>query len=125
MQLSIAEPTMEQYEDILQNMIEHRIRQRLAAVAKDVPRDMIDGFERALTLEEEGELEEARELFIALIDRKNEIITNARADINTSIAREMELQSYYEEAERLYGDGEYLKAKKAYEKILLLRGRNE
>jgi len=121
MQVSVKEPTIEQFEQLLEDMIQHRIRTRLKLVSKDVPSDMIETFEKAAALEKAGDLEEAKELYVALINRKNEIMMTAKTEINEAIQKEIELSSYYEEAEALYKEGEYSKARRLYEKMLLLR----
>ncbi len=118
---SIKEPTLEESEEIHEEMMQNRIRSKLNTMAKDVPADVIDSYEKALGLEKEGRYKEARSLFISVISRKNVIIDEAKAKIDNAIEKEEKAEAYLEEAGILYKNGAYMRAKKVYEKILLLK----
>ena len=121
MLFSVDEPTLQQYEDMLNEMMYNRIQRKLNLIAKNVPLDVVESYENALALEEEGRYEEAKELYVAVINRKNEIMTEAQTKIETAIKKEIDAQEYLKEANQLYKDGDYPEAREIYNKIITLK----
>ena len=118
---TVKEPTLREYERMREDMMRNRIRKKLHSLAKDVPADIIDSYEKALSLEKEGRYKEAKELFASVVSKKNVIISEAEAKINTMVKNEEKAEAYLREAEMLYRSEDYTKAKEIYKKILSLK----
>ena len=125
MLFTVEEPTLDQYEAIVEEMMQYRIRSRLNSIAKKVPPDVLETYNKARRLEKEGHYEEAKELYVAVMNRKNEIMANAKTKIRETIEKEEKADSYFKEAEKLYKREDYLGAKELYEKALSLTEKQE
>jgi len=118
---TIKEPTLREYERMRDDMKQNRIRRKLHNLAKNVPADVIDSYEKALSLEKEGRYEEAKELFSSVVSRKNVIVSEAKAKINTMVENEEKAEAYLKEADMLFRNENYIEAKEVYEKILSIK----
>jgi len=122
---TMDEPTLQQYEAMLEDMMQNRIRRQLNIMTKKIPPDMIESYETALALQKEGRYEEAKELYVDVIARKNELMTEAQTVIEEAIKKEVMAKEYLNEANELYENGNYLQAKGLYSKILELKDTEE
>jgi len=84
--------------------------------------EMVKTYEDALKLEKEGKYDEARELYEKIILKKNEVLIEAKAQIDEAIKREGEAKVFFDAAERLFAEGDYIAARDLYEKVLATHG---
>jgi len=122
---SYEDPTYQERQRMLEQIMQNKMISSMKKAMNEVPQDVIDKFEKAQKLESEGKLEEAKELYSEVVQRKNEFVTDARAKIELKISTEDEIKALYDEAERYYDEGNFEQAKGLYQKLLSLQGEKE
>ncbi|MBU4487835.1 MAG: hypothetical protein KKI13_02060 [Candidatus Omnitrophica bacterium] len=121
MYFSFEEPSLAEYEQLLQEMMYTRIEDRLTKVKHETPSvEMKDSFETAQALEQEGRYEEAKELYAKVVELRDQVITGTQVEIKDTIQKEEEAQMTFEQAVKYQKEGDWKKAKEAYVKVLEL-----
>ncbi len=120
MYFSFDEPSMAEYEQILNEMMSTRIEDKLAEVKKEIPADMTDSFAKAKELERKGCYDEAKELYTKVIEMRDHIVTGAQAEIQTTLKQEQDAETAFEAAEKYQREGNFERAKEEYNKVLEL-----
>jgi tetratricopeptide (TPR) repeat protein len=120
MYFSFDEPTLQEWEQILNEMMYTRIDDKLAEVKKEIPVEMSDDFEKAKSLEKEGRYEEAKVLYAKVVEIRDQIITGTQTEIRDTIQKEEDAQTAFEQAQKFSKEGNPEKAKEEYSKVLEL-----
>ena len=120
MYFSFDEPSLQEWEQVLEEMMYTRINDKLAEVKKEVPAEMSDDFEKAKSLEVEGRYEEAKALYAKVVEIRDQIITGTQTEIQDTIKKEEEAQTAFEQAQKFSKEGNLEKAKEEYDKVLEL-----
>jgi len=120
MYFSFDEPSLQEWEQILDEMMYTRIEDKLAEVKKESSQEIADSFKKAEALKKEGRYKEAKDLYAKVVGIRDQIITGAQANIQTAIQEEQEAASAFEEAQKYQKEGNFEKAKEAYTKVLQL-----
>ena len=120
MYFSFEEPTLQQYERLLEEMMHTRINDRMAEIKRQVPPDMIRFYKEAEALEKEGKYKAAKELYARVIETRDQIVFESEIEIKAAIEKEKEIQAVFEEAQRYYKEGDFQKARGGYQEVLKL-----
>jgi len=120
---SYEDPTLQDRENLLRTILYNKVQSKMNAVGSKPPSlEMVKTYEDALKLEKEGKYDEARELYEKIILKKNEVLIEAKAQIDEAIKREGEAKVFFDAAERLFAEGDYIAARDLYEKVLATHG---
>lgn len=120
MYFSFDEPTLQEWEQVLDEMMYTRIEDKLAEIKKEIPGEMSDYFEKAKAMEKEGRYEEAKELYAKVVEMRDQIVTGTQTEIKDTIKKEEEAETVFEQAQKFSKEGNLEKAKEEYNKVLEL-----